>query len=196
MVFKISPGAKYSFQLLPYLVLSLCFFPLVVSATTIQYSYDANQRLTQIDYGNGGKVTYSYDQTGNRLTETTAAAIIVSYEDGEDGNTLGWDIYDSDPAGATIGNVFDLVGKRTQTDYKQISDKVVEETYQVELRNQKETDDVTVRVVEHLSRGGNWEIITASPETWKKTDSNTIEWNLPVPAQDKATITYTVRYTW
>lgn len=107
MVFKISPGAKYSFQLLPYLVLSLCFFPLVVSATTIQYSYDANQRLTQIDYDNGGKVTYSYDQTGNRLTETTTAAIIVSYEDGEDGNTLGWDIYDSDPAGATIGNVFD-----------------------------------------------------------------------------------------
>ncbi len=29
------------------------------------------------------------------------------YEDAEDDNTLGWDIYDNDPAGATIANVFD-----------------------------------------------------------------------------------------
>ncbi len=29
------------------------------------------------------------------------------YEDGEDGTISGWDIYDSDPAGASIKNVFD-----------------------------------------------------------------------------------------
>ena len=124
------------------------------------------------------------------------------YQNDVDGSPLliGEDAINHTPKGEdvtlTIGNVFDLVGERTQTDYKQISDKVVEETYLVELRNQKEKDDVTVRVVEHLSRGGNWEIVKASPESWKKTDSGTIEWSVPVPAQGKATITYTVRYTW
>jgi hypothetical protein len=31
----------------------------------------------------------------------------VLYEDAEDGTTVGWSIFDSDPAGATINNVFD-----------------------------------------------------------------------------------------
>jgi hypothetical protein len=54
---------------------------------------------------------------------------------------------------------------------------------------------VTIRVVEHLSRGVNWQILKASPETWQKVDSATIAWDIPVPAKGKATITYTVRYT-
>lgn len=177
------------------------------------YVYDASQPAI---FGSGPIFDPGYGNTGNtnvRLTVTfntgadgvdaqLPAGSIRMYQNDIDGSPLliGEDAINHTPKGEdvtlTIGNVFDLVGERTQTDYKQISDKVVEETYTVEIRNQKENDDVTVRVVEHLSRGGNWEIVKASPDTWKKTDSNTIEWSLPVPAQDKATITYTVRYTW
>ncbi len=32
----------------------------------------------------------------------------VIYEDAEDGTTAGWDIYDNDPSGAMISNVYDL----------------------------------------------------------------------------------------
>ncbi len=157
-------------------------------------------------YGNTGntnvKLTVTFNTGKEGVDAQLPAGNIRMYQNDVDGSPLliGEDAINHTPKGEdvtlTIGNVFDLVGKRTQTDYKQISDKVVEETYLVELRNQKEKDDVTVRVVEHLSRGGNWEIVKASPESWKKTDSSTIEWSLPVPAQGKATITYTVRYTW
>jgi len=49
------------------------------------------------------------------------------YEDAEDNNTLGWSIYDNDPAGATISNVFDadqgsqvikLAGDQTTNGYE------------------------------------------------------------------------------
>ena|GEM_PF-5766627 len=44
-------------------------------------------------------------------TEISSAGITDTqqtvYEDGEDGTISGWDIYDSDPAGASINNVFD-----------------------------------------------------------------------------------------
>ncbi len=63
--------------------------------------------MTLAEYDNGGKAAYSYDNLGNRLTKSTTAANIAVYEDGEDGNTLGWDIYDSDPAGATVTNIYD-----------------------------------------------------------------------------------------
>ncbi len=103
----VSSGPKSFFHLLPYLVLTFYLSPFVVSAATVQYSYDAWQRLTHVEYDNGVKIAYSYDRTGNRLTESTTSANLVCYEDGEDGNTLGWDIYDSDPAGPIISNVFD-----------------------------------------------------------------------------------------
>ena len=50
---------------------------------------------------------------GVELSQGTDPANVASkpaatvYEDAEDGKTTGWDVYDSDPAGATIANVYD-----------------------------------------------------------------------------------------
>ena len=38
---------------------------------TVKYEYDANNRLTQVTYGNGVTVSYTYDALGNRLTKKT-----------------------------------------------------------------------------------------------------------------------------
>ena len=47
-------------------------FPLftegVIHAATLTYTYDSLNRLTGVDYGNGGTITYTYDAAGNRLT--------------------------------------------------------------------------------------------------------------------------------
>ncbi|MBX7235798.1 MAG: DUF4139 domain-containing protein [Caldilineales bacterium] len=129
------------------------------------------------------------------------AGVIRMYQTDIDGAQLliGEDNIDHTPKGEdvtlTIGQAFDLVGERKQTDFERIGDNVVEETYEIELRNQKESEDVVIRVVEHLSRGTNWQIRDASPVDFEKTDSATIEWKIPVPAQGKATVKYTVRYT-
>ena len=43
------------------------------------------------------------------------------YDDSEDGNTNGWIIYDQDPSGASISNVFDIDRQSRVIDFKSIS---------------------------------------------------------------------------
>jgi hypothetical protein len=94
-----------------------------------------------------------------------------------------------------LGNAFDLVGERVQTSFKQVAEKVVEESYEITIRNQKPEEAVQVRVVEHLYRSGDWEI-TAESAPHVKLDSQSVEWKLDVPAGGESKLTYTVRYRW
>jgi len=81
--------------------------PASAFAASIAYTYDSRHRLTQVSYEDGTTIQYTYDATGNRLTASSTLPESRSYEDGEDGAVIGWDIYDNDPAGATIANVAD-----------------------------------------------------------------------------------------
>jgi hypothetical protein len=96
----------------------------------------------------------------------------------------------------TTGNAFDLVGERKQTNFRtDRADKWIDETFQIKLRNDKKTEPVTIRVVEHLYRWSNWEI-TAHSDDFTKKDSQTIEFNVPVQPEVEKTVTYTVHYSW
>ena len=44
------------------------------SAFAIIYSYDSLNRLTNVDYGNGSVISYTYDAAGNRLTYSGVVA--------------------------------------------------------------------------------------------------------------------------
>lgn len=166
--------------------------------------YYARGPILDPGYGNTGNTKVTVQLKFNTGKEGVNAQLprgtVRMYQADTDGSPLliGEDTIDHTPKGEdvtlTIGDAFDLVGERTQMDFKRIGDKVVEETYEIELRNQKEDEDVEIIVREHLSRGTDWEITQASPEGYTKVDSNTIEWVVPVPAQGKATVTYTVRY--
>lgn len=94
-----------------------------------------------------------------------------------------------------LGNAFDLVGERKQTDFKIITGNVIRESYELRLRNRKETGDVEVRVPERLFRWSNWEILTSSMP-YEKKDSSTIEFRPTVKAGEEIVITYTVQYSW
>ena len=105
---------------------------------------------------------------------------------------LGEDQIDHTPKGAkikvTVGNAFDVVGKRTQTGFEQVSNNVQRTSYEIELNNSKpQAQDVTV--VEHFF--GDWEI-TKSSDKYEKTDASTIEFRVSVPANGTKTISYTV----
>jgi hypothetical protein len=54
---------------------------------------------------------------------------------------------------------------------------------------------VTICVVEHLGRWSNWDI-TAKSDDFKKTDSQTIEFRIPVKPDEERTVSYTVHYSW
>jgi hypothetical protein len=100
-----------------------------------------------------------------------------------------------DTVKVVTGSAFDVKGSRRQTDFHiDFNNRVVEESFEVKVTNQKE-QPVKVGVVEHLYRGSNWEI-TAKSLDYEKRDSRTIEFPLEVPAKAESTLTYTVRYTW
>ena len=59
----------------------------------------------------------------------------------------------------TTGNAFDLVGERKQTNFHvDTSEKRIDESFEIKLRNRKKDTPVEIRVVEHLYRWNNWEI--------------------------------------
>lgn len=74
---------------------------------SVTYQYDAQHRLIAATYDNGSSITYAYDVTGNRVSLIADGPVQSAYEDGEDGNIEGWDIYDNEPTGAIIENVYD-----------------------------------------------------------------------------------------
>ena len=109
---------------------------------------------------------------------------------------VGEDLIDHTPKDEKVriyvGNAFDIVGERIQTDFKRISDDVDRYSYQITLRNHKE-QKVEVVVIEHLSYGGEWEIISSNYDYVKK-DAFTIEFKIPLEKNSEKKLNYTVQY--
>ena len=56
-----------------------------------------------------------------------------------------------------VGDAFDVVCERKETDFKELSNNLYEFEYEITLRNHKESD-VTVEVREPMSKVGDWEV--------------------------------------
>lgn len=91
-----------------------------------------------------------------------------------------------------IGNAFDVVSERKQTDYKRIDNHVWEMEFEIALRNHKDTA-VTVQVNEPI--GGDWEMLSSSYK-FTKTAAFAAQFNVPVPANGSASLKYRVRARW
>ncbi len=91
-----------------------------------------------------------------------------------------------------LGNAFDVVGERKQTQSRKLTDRSREESYEIRIRNHKE-EAVEVVAVEHL--WGDWTIAQSSHEVRKK-DVSTVEFPLQVPSDGEVVVTYTVRLQW
>jgi len=141
---------------------------------------------------------FSTDDESGLGADLPAGRIRV-YQEDVDGAALliGENVIDHTPEGEDVtiylGNAFDLVGERTQTDYARLGDNVVEETFEIRLRNRKENETVEIRVPERLGRGANCEI-TSSSMDFTQTSAFAIEFRADVPPGEEVVITYTVRY--
>ncbi len=123
------------------------------------------------------------------------------YKNDVDGSTLliGEDSIDHTPKDEQVrlyvGDAFDIVGERVQTDFRVDYDEDwMEESYEITLRNHKD-EDIEVRVVEHMFRWSEWQILETSHE-YEKLDAQTIEFRVPVEANGEIVVSYTVRYEW
>jgi hypothetical protein len=88
-----------------------------------------------------------------------------------------------------VGSAFDLVAERRELFNKRISDREREYAVEVKLRNRKKTA-VTIVVEENVS--GDIDV-TQKSHPFTRKNSNTLEFAIPVPAGQEATLTYTVR---
>lgn len=88
-----------------------------------------------------------------------------------------------------LGDVFDVVGSRKQTDWKKIAYDTYEAAFEISLRNHKK-EGVIVKVVEPIP--GDWIMLSSSHEH-KKSEAFTAEFNIPVPKDKEVKLTYRVR---
>lgn len=125
----------------------------------------------------------------------------VYKEDAADGTLefVGEDLIDHTAKDETVliklGQSFDVVGERTQTDFQAGKGRrTMTESFKIEIRNHKDKPQKVV-IKENLYRWMSWEI-TQSSDNFEKTDARTIHFDVTVPANGEKTVTYTVRYKW
>src|SRR6266849_1216535 len=91
-----------------------------------------------------------------------------------------------------IGNAFDVVSERKQTDYKSIATRVWEMEFEIKLRNHKDTP-ITVEVNEPI--GGDWEMLSSTYKA-TKTAAFAAQFQVPVKANGESVLRYRIRAHW
>jgi hypothetical protein len=191
----------------------------------VEFVTGTNVPATTYYVYNGGEAFYGYyspivERTYGVYTQTTVqtylefdtseengvgadlpAGRIRVYQQDVDGAALliGENRINHTPKGETIdiflGNAFDLVGERVQSDFRMVTENVIQETIEIKIRNRKENESVEVRIPENLYRWSNWEILDATAD-YTRTSASSIEFRVDVPAGEEVVLTYTVQYSW
>ena len=109
-------------------------------------------------------------------------------------NVIGYVAPDTS-ASVMFGPARGLSGERIRTRYGEVVPlHEYEESFEIRLHNQT-AEEVQVRVVEHLYRWGNYEIVKTDME-YEETVPQTIEFRPLVKAGGTRSLHYTVRYKW
>ena len=131
----------------------------------------------------------------NKLGMPLPAGTIRLYKKDDKGNQqfIGEDKIDHTPKDedvrVKVGDAFDIVAERKQTDYKVIARNVYEYAYEIKIRNHK---DGPVTVVVNEPIGGDWEMLSSTFEA-KKTAAFAAQFNVPVAKDGEAILSYRVR---
>src|SRR6266481_2154799 len=132
----------------------------------------------------------------NKLGMPLPAGTIRLYEKDDKGNQqfIGEDKIDHTPKDedlrVKVGDAFDIVAERKQTDYKiVVSGHLYEYAYEIKIRNHKDSP-VTVVVNEPI--GGDWEMVSSTFEA-SKTAAFAAQFNVPVAKDGEAILSYRVR---
>jgi hypothetical protein len=161
------------------------------------------QRYYYTNYNNLGQpikekvgvfVQFRNAQT-NKLGMPLPAGTIRLYKKDNTGNQqfIGEDKIDHTPKDedvrVKVGDAFDIVAERKQTDYKVIARNVYEYAYEIKIRNHK---DAPVNVIVNEPIGGDWEMLSSTFEA-KKTAAFAAQFTVPVAKDGEATLSYRVR---
>jgi hypothetical protein len=131
----------------------------------------------------------------NRLGMPLPKGTVRVYKADTDGSLqfVGEDRIDHTPKDETVkikmGEAFDLVAERKQTDWRKLGESTYEAAFEVSIRNHKDSP-VTVGVIEPIP--GDWTILRNSHE-YKKVEAHTVQFDVPVKKDGETKLTYRVR---
>ena len=89
-----------------------------------------------------------------------------------------------------IGEAFDVVGERIQTDYKRLGGNLFEVAFEVSLRNHKK-EDIKVLVEEPIP--GDWEMLS-NTHPHEKLSAHLIRFDVPVAKDKEVKVNYRIRF--
>jgi hypothetical protein len=106
---------------------------------------------------------------------------------------IGEDWIDHTPAGERVkiklGDAFDVVGERTQKEWRKLAPGLWEVEWEIVLRNHKPQDQ-TVAVIEPVP--GDWQVLQ-STHAYEKPEAHTLRFSLAVPKDGATKLVYRVR---
>ena len=106
---------------------------------------------------------------------------------------IGEDWIDHTPRGERVkiklGEAFDVVGERTQKEWRKLAPGLWEVEWEISLRNHKKQDQ-TVTVIEPVP--GDWQVLQAT-HAYDKPEAHTLRFSIPVPKEGAARLVYRVR---
>jgi hypothetical protein len=88
-----------------------------------------------------------------------------------------------------VGEAFDIVAERVQTDYRKISTRLHASEWEITVKNHKK-EDVTVGIEESFF--DNWEVINNS-HPYRKIDAFTIRFDVKIPKDGEVKVKYRVK---
>jgi hypothetical protein len=132
----------------------------------------------------------------NNLGMPLPKGTIRVYKEDKDGSLqfVGEDRIDHTPKDEKfkikIGEAFDVVGEKTQTEYKHLGYNLYEVAFEVSLRNHKK-EDIKVLVEEPIP--GDWEMLS-NTHSYEKLQANLIRFNVPVVKDQEVKVKYRIRF--
>ncbi len=132
----------------------------------------------------------------NNLGIPLPKGTIRVYKEDKDGSLqfVGEDSIDHTPKDEKfkikIGEAFDVVGERVQTDYKRLGRNLFEVAFDVSLRNHK-NEDVKVFVEEPIP--GDWEMLSKT-HPYEKLSAHLIRFEVPVGKDKEERVKYRIRF--
>jgi hypothetical protein len=158
-----------------------------------QYYYQMNQGSQKQKVG----VFLELENTKkNNLGIPLPKGTIRVYKEDKDGSLqfIGEDRIDHTPKDEKfkikIGEAFDVVGERVQTDYKRLGPNLFEVAFEVSLRNHKK-EDIKVFVEEPIP--GDWEMLS-NTHPFEKLSAHLIRFDVPVAKDKEVKVKYRIRF--
>jgi hypothetical protein len=91
-----------------------------------------------------------------------------------------------------LGRAFDVVSSRKRTNFRRINDRAFSESFEIEVRNRKDTAEVVHVVERHY---GDWKVTDKNQE-FVKVDSDTMDFTVNLKANEVKKVIYTVETRW